>query len=302
MFKHIVLALILFCFSTVTAEADNSFTNRPDVQAFINQMVQKYHFDKKYLLHVFSFVKMRPEVMHQVRVPLEQKPWYLYQTLFVTEWRIKHGVEFWNKYHDVLEKAEKTYNVPASIIVATVGVETKYGSTTGEYPVIDSLSNIAFSQSPRANYFKSELKEFLLLTREHHLNPLKVMGSYAGAIGQPQFMPSSYRTYAVDFSGDGNIDLENNVPDIIGSIANYYHKHGWRFAQPVAEPSTFNRYLLLDKNKKIITLQGRYRNEYWITFPNFNVIKRYNPSDLYAMAVYQLACYIKELREKYHEA
>ena len=137
--------------------------------------------------------------MKKVRAPLEQRPWHTYQMLFVTEWRIRKGVEFWEKHEEVLSKVEKKYGVPASIIVATIGVETKYGLHTGEYPVIDALTNIAFSGSTRANFFKSELEEFLLLTREQHLDPLKVLGSYAGAIGQPQFMPSSYRHYAVPY-------------------------------------------------------------------------------------------------------
>src|SRR6185295_2981427 len=150
-------------------------------------------------------VKIRPTVIKSIKAPLEQHPWYTYRKLFVTEWRIQQGIVFWNQYHDVLTTVEKKYGVPSSIIVATLGIETKYGQHTGEYPVIDALANIGFSNTPRAPFFRSELEEFLLLTREQKLNPLKVMGSYAGAIGQPQFMPSSYRRYAVSFQGHSKI-------------------------------------------------------------------------------------------------
>ena len=292
-------------------------------------MVKKYNYNKKYLYTLFTQVQVRPQVMNQMRKPLEQKPWYTYQTLFVSEWRIKHGVEFWNRYEDALRKAEQTYGVPAAIIVATIGVETKYGQRIGEYRVMDSLTNIGFSDSPRAKFFRSELEQFLLLAREQHLNPLSVMGSYAGAIGQPQFMPSSYRNYAVNFSKSGKIDLMHNEVDVIGSIANYYSKFGWKMREPVAVQARvigdryeyLTRKILLDKQLtvgelsrfgvvpinriqqdnmkvKVIELESRYSKEYWLGFHNFSVIKRYNSSDLYAMAVYQLSAYIAALREQ----
>lgn len=309
--------------------ADTNFASRPDVQAFIEQMVKKHHFSKQELLRLFAQVKIRPQVMHHINKPLEKEPWHTYQMAFVNEWRIQHGVQFWNKYADTLKRAERTYGVPASIIVATIGIETKYGERTGEYRVMDSLSNIGFSDSPRAGFFRKELEQFLLLTREQHVDPLKIMGSYAGAIGQPQFMPSSYRYYAVNFSNSGTIDLMHNEVDVIGSIANYYSKHGWKDNQPVAVPALLigNRFEYLMRNDKItqpatvaefarygvvpkykisdddlkarvIELQSRYSREYWLGFHNFGVIKRYNPSDLYAMAVYQLSVYIADLKNK----
>lgn len=317
----------LFCFISISTsvQADASFVSQPNVQAFIDEMVKKHHFQKTELIALFDSVKIRPKVMQSIKKPLEKKPWHTYQLMFVTEWRIRNGVEFWNKHREVLERAEKIYGVPASIIVATIGVETKYGRNTGEYPVIDALTNIAFSDSPRAAFFRSELEQFLLLTREQHVNPRSVTGSYAGAIGQPQFMPSSYRNYAVNFSGSGTIDLSHNVADIIGSVANYYKKHGWQTNQPVAIPASMTggkfqvrfakqkslsrselieygvtppTYSLTDQRYKIIELQNYYGNEYWLGFRNFDVIKRYNPSDLYAMAVYQLSYYISVLRER----
>jgi len=289
-----------------------NFSDKPEVKNFINKMVYKHHFAKSKLVTLFNQVKIRPVVIQSVKKPLEQKPWYAYQMLFVTEWRIRQGVAFWNKYQDVLERAEKTYGVPASIIVATIGVETKYGKNNGEYRVIDALSSIAFSESPRAPFFRNELEQFLLLAREKHLDPLKVMGSYAGAIGQPQFMPSSYRHYAVNFSGNREIDLSHNEADVIGSVANYYKKQGWQTNQPVAvrmriqqQPfgflTHFNQPALpspTDPKAKLIELHGYFGREYWMSYPNFDVIKRYNPSNLYAMAVYQLSYYISMLKGK----
>lgn len=265
--------------------------------------------------------------------PLESSPWNLYKTMFISEWRIQHGVEFWKKYGAALRRAELTYGVPASIIVATIGIETRYGEKIGEYRVMDSLTNIAFSDSSRAKYFRSELEQFLLLTREQHINPFKLMGSYAGAIGQPQFMPTSYRYYAVNFSKSGTIDLVKNEEDVIGSIANYYKQAGWKTNAPVAEqadvigqrfdylnrkhkiqqPLTINElatYGVVPKSNanpdsskvRVIVLESRMNKEYWLGYNNFAVIKRYNPNDLYAMAVYQLSNYIVELKERLEHA
>lgn len=322
------LLILALWFLPFVIYADDNFSTRPEVIAFINQMVKQYQFNKPELIALFKAVKVRPKVIQHIKAPLEQSTWRTYQMMFVTETRIRQGVEFWSKYHEALERAEKTYGVPASIIVATMGVETKYGRNTGDYRVIDALVNLGFGYSPRAKFFRNELKEFLLLSREQHLDPLKVMGSYAGAIGQPQFMPSSYRYYAINFSGSGKTDLSHNVVDVIGSIANYYHKHGWKTNQAVAIPASLQggryqlhltragsishselvqsglvqRNYLNDKNYKLIELQGYYGREFWLGFHNFDVIKRYNPSDLYAMAVYQLSYYISVLREKLHNA
>lgn len=318
-----------FLLTSLVSQADSAFAHRADVQEFIAQMVKKHHFNKQQLTNLFSEVKIHQQIMRHLNKPLEKEYWKTYQMLFVNEWRIEHGVKFWNQYADVLRRAEQTYGVPASIIVATIGVETKYGQRTGDFRVIDSLSNIAFGQSTRTKYFRSELEQFLLLCREEHIDPLKMMGSYAGAIGQPQFMPSSYRHYAVNFSKSGKTDLMHNEVDVIGSVANYYSKNGWKISQPVAVKATIigDRYnYLVRKNNiskpttmadlnnygiiptrpigydnlkvKVIELQNRYNKEYWIGFHNFGVIKRYNPSDLYAMAVYQLSAYITDLRER----
>ena len=322
-----VLVIIMSIMTYSLARADMAFVNRPDVQLFINKMVKQYGFKHSELNNLFSTVKIKPRIIQSVRVPLEVQPWFIYQNVFLTASHIHEGVAFWERNRIALERAEQVYGVPASIIVATIGVETKYGKEKGAYRVLDALTNIAFSNSHRAGYFRQELADFLLLSREQHLDPLTIRGSYAGAIGQPQFMPSSYRHFAVNFSGNKHIDLSNNELDIIGSIANYYQKHGWKTNQPVAIPTTSerSRYRFLLHNKpsqwlsqdeleeyglfpvykipsgqkiRIIELQGSRGNEYWIGLNNFEVIKRYNPSNLYAMAVYQLSYYIDSLREK----
>jgi membrane-bound lytic murein transglycosylase B len=324
MFK-IAFSLLLLVITTFTpvVYAYSNFAERPDVQAFIQHMVKKYHFKQAQLETLFSEVKVRPQVVQQIKKPAESEAWYIYQKIFITESRIQQGVDFWQKHEAALRKAEKTYGIPASIIVATIGVESKYGEKIGAHRVIDALTNLAFSESRRANFFRKELEQFLLLTREEDLDPTKIMGSYAGAIGQPQFMPSSYRHYAVDFSNSGKTDLMYDQVDVIGSIANYYNKNGWKQYWPVAMPAKIigsrfqyltrtgrikqpltvgelSEYGVVSKYKinddhlkvKVLELENRYNAEYWLTFHNFNVIKRYNASNLYAMAVFQLSSYI----------
>lgn len=324
-----LIILILSLSVSSLSLADAAFTKRPDVQVFIKLMVKKYKFSPDYLTNLFNQVKYKPIVIRHVNQPLEANPWTTYQRLFVNEWRIKNGVKFWDKHAAALKKAEDIYGVPPSIIVATLGVETKYGERTGDHRVIDALTSLGFSQSPRAPFFRSELEQFLMLTREQHLNPLKVTGSYAGAIGMPQFMPSSYRYYAASFNKSDSIDLMNNTDHVIASIANYYSKHGWARNEPVAIPATVNlaKFNTMPKIKsankgvtvkalekygvkpkqpfgnsqltaKVIELESRSDTEYWIGFHNFDVIKRYNPNDLYAMAVYQLSDDIRDLKER----
>lgn len=325
----ITLTFMTLMFGAGLACADPTFLNRPDVQAFIDKLVQDDHFDRKELTAVMNEVKIRPQVRLHLNRPLEIEPWRTYQMLFVNEWRIQHGVQYWNTHAELLKKAEAEYGVPASIIVATLGIETKYGQKMGDYRVVDSLSSLGFTDSPRAKFFQSELRQFLLLAREQHLNPLNIEGSYAGAIGQPQFMPSSYRYYGVNFSGSGKTDLVNDDADAIGSVANYYHKHGWKMDEPIAVPALtigsryaylikkhqlkksftvkeLAKYGVIPKNKvkhndlkvKVIELPSRFSEEYWIGYHNFDVIKRYNSSDLYAMAVFQLSSNLSALKER----
>lgn len=323
MLVRVILFIFMIIFALDATAERKGIAYRADVKEFINKMVEEHHYNRAELLADFNSVRFRTSAIHSVSVPLESKSWYTYQALFVNEWRIRNGVAFWKRYHDILARAEEKYHVPASLIVATIGVETKYGKNVGKYRVIDVLSEIGFSHSTRAKYFRYELEQFFLMAREQHLNPLKVMGSYAGAIGQPQFMPDSYRDYAVNFSGKKGIDLTHDEADIIASVANYYHKHGWAYNEPVALQTTLkgSQYVSLANRKdvnaisqinlskygitsqeskklQLIALENFFNYEYWIGFHNFNVIKRYNPSNLYAMAVFQLSYYITQSKQK----
>lgn len=302
-------------------------SQKPEAAAFIKRMVDKYQFNKTELTALLNKAHLSEPVISNVKAPLEMQPWVIYRNLFITPQRIELGVKFWEQHKNALSRAQKQFGVQPEIIVAILGVETKYGMYQGEHRVIDALATLAFTHLPRADYFKSELEEFLLLCRELKLNPLSIYGSYAGAIGQSQFMPSSYRTYAVDFAGKGQKDLRNNTIDAIGSIANYLNKHGWSANETVAIPAKvqgdgYKRFI--DKNSKpsfsisqllqngiqplvtikpserasVINLENEKATEYWLGLQNFYVITRYNSSKLYAMAVFSLSHEIKAQYQK----
>jgi membrane-bound lytic murein transglycosylase B len=232
-------------------------------------------------------------------------------------------MKFLEENQAFLEQAEKTYGVPAQIITAIVGVETYYGRITGKYSVLDSLYTLGFHYPPRAKFFRSELEEFLQLAREEGVSPTEPLGSYAGAMGRPQFISSSFRAYAVDFDKDGKRDIWENNADVIGSVANYFKRHDWKAGEPVAQlvtgakkgfdeeikagykPSLDVKALIdkgiilgssLDKDAKValLEMESDDGNEYWVTSPNFYAITRYNHSPLYAMAVFQLSEAIRQ--------
>jgi membrane-bound lytic murein transglycosylase B len=310
--------LTLIIFLPLLALADIS--TRPDVQAFIQEMVQKHQFSQQSLNQVFKKVEIQESIIDAMNRPAEGKPWYLYRPIFVTPKSIQDGVEYYHQHKAALTQAEKTYGVPASIIVAIIGVETRYGRNTGSYRVIDALSTLAFAYPKRAPYFRQELVEYLLLTREQHIDPLTLKGSYAGAMGIPQFMPSSYRKYAVDSHNDGKRNLWTDHNDAIASVANYFKGYGWQSGSPVAiklthvsDPSvgldniepktpigTLRAQGVRDLNglndKALGTVLGYQMvndKEYWLGLQNFYVITRYNKSPQYALAVYQLGQAIK---------
>ncbi|NOY16706.1 MAG: lytic murein transglycosylase B [Gammaproteobacteria bacterium] len=271
---------------------------------------------------LFQKVEIQPRIIEIMDKPAESMPWYQYRKIFLTEKNISKGAEYWIKHADTLARAEKKFGVPPEIIIATLGVETRYGTNTGGFRVIDALTTLGLEYPRRSEYFTKELKNFLLLSDENRLNPLAVTGSYAGAIGLPQFMPSSYRAYAVDFNGDGYSDLVNSVEDAIGSIASYYSEHGWEPGQPISWStrgvrSKANK-MVVKKRKTdrvlndflqkgfalqeqidpqtpagLIKLEGEKGPEYRVAFDNFFVITRYNTSMLYATAVQLLGEEIK---------
>ena len=203
---RLMLTLVFFLFISPFTHADESLTQRKDVQSFINKMVKDYGFNKKDLTKVFSEVKFQQKIIDSMNRPYEKKSWDVYKKLFLTPERVNQGVIFWQNNQQTLTKAEKEFGVPANIIVAILGVETYYGRIQGNYRVIDALSTLAFDYPKRSKFFKKELKHYLLLCKEQQISPLKLRGSYAGAMGQPQFMPSSYRAYAIDYTGNGKKD------------------------------------------------------------------------------------------------
>ncbi|MGK0298407.1 MAG: membrane-bound lytic murein transglycosylase B, partial [Gammaproteobacteria bacterium] len=201
--------------------------NEPDVQKFINQMVQKHGFNIKHLNTVFSKAKISTSILDAISRPAEAMPWYKYRQIFIRKDRIELGRKFITENKELLDAAEDKFGVPPEIIAAIIGVETRYGSNKGSYNVVDSLVTLGFRYPKRASFFRSELEHFLLLAREQGIDPNIIKGSYAGAMGIPQFISSSYRTYAIDFDNDGKIDIWENVADAIGSVANYFKMHGW---------------------------------------------------------------------------
>ncbi len=300
------------------------------LQSFINDMTTKHQFESDYLIKLFEKTKKHQSILDAISRPAEGKPWYDYRPIFVTEKRIKGGTEFYKKNSTILQSAFKKYGVPSEIVVSIIGVETRYGGNVGSYPVIDALSTLAFAYPPRSKFFKSELEHFLLMTRDEKIDPLEQVGSYAGAMGMPQFMPSSFREYAIDFDGDGTRNLWTNRHDVIGSVSNYFVRHGWKKDQPIAtkvkvygnrfkkllsksmKPQWSPKDLLLhgvalpeglpkDIKGSFMSFETKDGPEYWVGWDNFYVITRYNHSILYAMSVFQLSEYIRngEKAKKY---
>ncbi len=319
------LALLLLTLVLPVAAAGEPTADPAAVKGFIDEMVTAHHFDRRRLQTLFAEVKIHQSILDAISRPAESKPWKEYRPIFLTADRREGGVRFWREHAATLARAREKYGVPEQIIVAIIGVETRYGRHAGRFRVLDALSTLAFAYPPRSAFFRKELEEYLLMTRDEKLPPEKQLGSYAGAMGMPQFMPSSFRQYAVDFDGDGRRDLWNNPADVIGSVANYFYRHRWHPGEPVAhrvrvhgsryrelidgdlQPRRSQDELLalgvvlpqgLPPHLKgaLIELDGADGPEYWVVWHNFHVISRYNHSALYAMAVYQLG---QEIRQAY---
>ncbi|VAW65539.1 Membrane-bound lytic murein transglycosylase B [hydrothermal vent metagenome] len=322
------ISVFILFLSLLPVSAYANYSQRKDVQEFITKMHKEHGFDVDLIRYWMSGVEQQKTALEAISRPAEGVlTWAKYRKIFMNDSRINKGVTFWKNNADLLARAEKEYGVSAQIIVAIIGVETYYGKRAGNYRVLDALTTLGFDypienttakrRDAREIFFRKELKEFLLMTREEKVDPRKLKGSYAGAMGMPQFIPSSFRAYAIDFDGSGSRDFWNGSADSIGSVANYFKKHGWKKGQPVASRAAVDpaaRELGSKKMKPqksvaaykklgvnpirkfddaaqatLLKLSGKNGDEYWMTLNNFYVITRYNHSPLYAMAVYQLS-------------
>lgn len=292
--------------------------DQPDVQAFIEFMTTEHDYDRATLRDILSQAEMRRSIIEKISKPAEKTmPWAEYRPIFITKERINAGVAFWQENREALENIAARSDVPEEILVGIIGVETYFGRITGGHRVLDALVTLAFYYPPREKFFRGELEHFLLLVREENMQPDEAFGSYAGAMGRPQFMPSSYRAYAIDSTGDGKRDIWNNWQDVAGSIANYFNAHGWKSGEEVVARATigdrwkgpfpenvlqpketvgslsqkgvmFSTALPDDSASQLLTLAGADGDEHWVGFHNFFVITRYNHSVMYALAVHQL--------------
>jgi membrane-bound lytic murein transglycosylase B len=311
----------LICMAGAQAAALD--VERPEVRQFIARVAQQDSFSTRRLRKLLKAAQSQESIIEAMDRPAEKaKLWYEYRPIFVNEKRIQEGAEFWALHRAELERASAQTGVPAEYIVSILGVETYYGRLTGRYRVLDALATLAFDYPARAQFFQDELEQFLILSREAAINPLTAMGSYAGAMGAPQFMPSNYRRYAVDADHDGHIDLWTSWPDIFVSVGNYLREHGWNAGEPVLaeasiepdDPETLDgRKLDLSETVASLHAQGiRFDSAlptdapvmliaadepdgiHWrVGYQNFYTITRYNHSALYAMAVYELAAAVK---------
>jgi peptidoglycan lytic transglycosylase B len=288
------------------------------VPEFVDRMVEVHHYDRRQLVWLFQHTEYLPAVIDRINKPFEEKPWDFYKNFFITPDRIADGVQYWREHTATLDAVSQQYGVPPAVIVAIIGIETKYGKEPFKYPALRTLATLAFQYPKRGVFFQNELENYLLLTREYHLPPSEIYSSYAGALGIPQFMPSNYRQYAISYTHQDSVNLLTNHDDAIASIAFYLQRSGWQTHQPVATPARISkpipdRFISNDAkpayhfktlakfgaksstpispNRKsvLIVLHNTEDQEYWITFQNFYAIMAYNPRTTYAMAIYQLS-------------
>ncbi|CCP06195.1 membrane-bound lytic murein transglycosylase B [Erwinia amylovora MR1] len=305
------------------------FAKNQAANAFVDEMVRKHGFDREQLHNVLAQAKNLDWVVRLMdrQAPVTAKgpggpngAWIRYRNKFITPANVQNGVAFWNQYQDALERARQKYGVPPEIIVGIIGVETRWGRVMGKTRILDALATLSFNYPRRARYFSGELETFLLMAREEDDDPLDLRGSFAGAMGYGQFMPSAFKQYAVDFNGDGHINLWDPV-DAIGSVANYFQAHGWltngtvaveangqvpglasgfktRYTVASLAAAGLSPHIHLDQNQQVSLLKFDIgtRYQYWYGLPNFYAITRYNHSNHYAMAVWQLGLAVRDSR------
>ena len=313
--RHTGLLILLICSGQTALAID---IERSDVKQFIDSMVSKHDYDRMTLTRVLRQARTQESILEAISKPAEKtKSWQEYRAIFLTEKRIRAGADFWREHESKLKRISEETGVPCEILVGIIGVETYFGRITGGYRVLDALTTLAFDYPPRAAFFRRELEEFLLLVREENIEASEATGSYAGAMGAPQFMPSSFRAYAVDSSADGKRDIWTDWSDAIGSVAHYIGAHGCQHTaevvtraslsirwqgklpentlQPAETVSSLSRQGVMfatdlpnDHKSQLLTLEGADGEEHWVGFHNFFVITRYNRSIMYALAVHQL--------------
>jgi membrane-bound lytic murein transglycosylase B len=290
------------------------------IEEFTATMEQRHGFDKNELKSLLALVEPNKTVLQAIAPPEQPgvKSWRRYRARFLTGQRINEGVRFWKQHAATLKRAEESFGVPAEVIVAIIGVETEYGKNTGQFSVLEALATLAFAYAPRADYFRSELEEFFLMARENRFAPEAIKGSFAGALGIPQFMPGSQRKYAIDFDQDGRVDLSGSAEDAIGSVGRFLKLHGWSASHRIVEPvkgelpepqkwvdmgikPSIEKTALMTSGVAEKSLPGDEsvtlvdlvtpgeKTEYWWGYNNFYVITRYNRSSFYAMSVAELA-------------
>ncbi|MEM8984227.1 MAG: lytic murein transglycosylase B [Pseudomonadota bacterium] len=324
--RRIVIGAVVVSASSSALALD---TSRADVQAFVDRVVDNHGLERSAVEGWLSRATLDSGIIEKISRPAERvRPWHEYRQIFLTKERIAAGVEFWNTHAETLQAAADKFGVPAEIVVGIIGVETYYGRITGRYTVRDALATLAFDYPPRSRFFGGELEAYMLLSKAEGWDVDTVLGSYAGAMGRGQFIPTSYREYAVDFDEDGKRDLFDSWPDAIGSVANYLARHRWRRDEPVVERAYIKKpFTIVPPTKNTLKLtatlgelrtQGVHtsiagdsktpatfirlddvdRNEYWVGRHNFYVITRYNRSVMYALAVHQLGVAIAAERKQ----
>ncbi|MBV6474901.1 MAG: Membrane-bound lytic murein transglycosylase B [Rhodocyclaceae bacterium] len=325
--SRILPVLLLAVLALPSVSTAGGFAQREDVRAFVDEMHQRHSFDRARLLRLFGQAQLQPKALQAILPPKDPsvRSWQAYRARFIEPSRIHGGLRFWEANREALEAARLAYGVPEEIVVAIIGIETIYGRNTGKFPALATLATLAFDYPPRADLFRRELEALLLLARESRRNPAAYSGSYAGALGIPQFLPSSIRNWGVDFDGDGLVDLSASNADAIGSVANFLASHGWEAGSAIAAPANASGERINELIEAGIVprltpaemaaygvapaveapqlpcalidlVTPDQATEYWLGYRNFYVITRYNRSSFYAMAVYALSLELKQER------
>lgn len=323
--------LLFFIAGISTCQASRKLSDYPQIAAFIQYMSVHDHYDAQYLKYLFNHSKLSAEVLQAMNTPYEAHPWHAYRNYFLGQKRVMGGVKYWRRHLHSLNYAAQMFGVPEQIITAIVGVESSYGEVSAKYPELNTLLTLSFAYPRRADFFQMELEQYLLLTRELNVEPRALRGSYAGALGLPQFMPSNYRAFAISFNETGVPNLFADNGDVVLSVANFLKQKGWHRGERVAvrawvkgakyrkvlsndakpkltiaQLRKFHVYPAANANAKIagsnkaalIKLHGINGDEYWLVFNNFYVLTKYNGSNNYVMAVYQLSQAIRQAMYK----